>query len=171
MANSLGDTTAKNMGRITLNPLKHLDFFGSIVLPFLTGFGYAKPVPYNPANLPNPRSGSVKIALAGPLSNVALAILFGLTLRFLGGYMGSPLLVGLFEYIVFVNILLAVFNIFPIPPLDGHWLLMVFLPDRYYKLKQLLYKYSIVFVIFFVFVIFRLISPVIIPISRFIIGY
>src|SRR3990167_11425467 len=102
MANSLGDSTAKNLGRLSLNPLKHLDPFGSVLLPFLmfvtTGFafGYAKPVPYNPDNLTDRKYGPVKVALAGPASNIILALLFGLSLRFFGDLMPSPMVVELF---------------------------------------------------------------------------
>src|SRR3989338_7191179 len=98
MANSLGDPTAKNLGRLTLNPLKHLDFFGSILLPLFTFFaggfvfGYAKPVPYNPNNLRDRKYGPAKVAIAGPLSNIILAILFGLTLRFLPDIFSSSLI-------------------------------------------------------------------------------
>src|SRR3990167_5811299 len=87
MANKLGDPTAKNAGRLTLNPLKHLDFFGSFLLPFLLFmakspvlFGWAKPVPFNPANLRNPKRDSGFIGLAGPLSNLSMAIIFSLVL-------------------------------------------------------------------------------------------
>src|SRR6266404_9934624 len=88
-AEMLGDPTAKNLGRLSLNPIKHIDLFGSIILPFLlfitTGFafGYAKPVPYNPNNLTDRKYGPVKVALAGPAVNIALALLFGLSVRFL----------------------------------------------------------------------------------------
>src|SRR3989344_5222539 len=97
VAYSLGDPTAKNLGRLTLNPIKHLDMFGSVFLPlisFMLGgfiFGYAKPVPYNPENLRDRKYGPAKVALAGPASNIALAVLFGLTLRFLPDVFSSSL--------------------------------------------------------------------------------
>src|SRR3989344_3834758 len=120
MANSLGDPTAKNLGRLSLNPIKHLDLFGSVILPFVlyftTGFafGYAKPVPYNPLNLNDRKFGPVKVALAGPASNLILALLFGLSLRFTPDVFMSPLLTSLFAQIVLMNLVLAIFNIFPI---------------------------------------------------------
>lgn len=167
MANSLGDSTAKNLGRLSLNPIKHLDLFGSIILPlvlFLTTgfvFGYAKPVPYNPDNLTDRRWGPVKVALAGPASNFVLALLFGLSLRFMPDVFSSSLVPELFSSIVMLNLALGVFNMFPIPPLDGHWLLMAFLPPGMNGLKSYIYKNSFIlfpmFLIFFMFVV----SPVI----------
>ena len=103
MAQSMGDTTARDAGRLSLNPIKHLDLFGSILLPLMLLairspflFGYAKPVPYNPLNLSDQRYGQAKVAMAGPLSNFILAILFGLVLRFLPDSVG-PLLPGLWR--------------------------------------------------------------------------
>ncbi len=161
MANSLGDTTAKDLGRLSLNPLKHLDLFGSIILPFIlymaTGFafGYAKPVPYNPNNLDDRKYGPVKVALAGPASNLVLALLFGFTLRFAEGFIGSASVVDLFSRIVLLNLSLAVFNMFPVPPLDGHWLLMTLLPPKFDSFKTFLYKNTLfifpVFLIVFMF--------------------
>lgn len=159
MANSLGDPTAKNLGRLTLNPIKHLDLFGSIILPlsllilqvpFL--FGYAKPVPYNPDNLSDRRFGPVKVALAGPASNILLALLFGLTLRFFGELLPSVLMVELFKNIVWLNLVLAVFNLFPVPPLDGHWILMAFLPPSMSEVRTFIYRNS--FILFPIFLIF-----------------
>src|SRR5688572_10197822 len=122
MANSLGDPTAKNLGRLNLNPLTHLDLFGSIILPLFLllisspfVFGYAKPVPYNIDNISDKKYGPAKIAAAGPLSNISLAILFGLALRFLPDSISSPFLIDLLIYIVFLNLVLAVFNLFPVP--------------------------------------------------------
>ena len=158
MANSLGDSTAKNLGRLSLNPLKHLDPFGSVLLPFFlfvtTGFafGYAKPVPYNPDNLTDKKYGPVKVAIAGPLSNLILALLFGFSLRFMPDIFSTSLVPELFSRIVLMNLVLAVFNMFPVPPLDGHWLLMTFLPARFNALKVYMYKNS-----FFIFPIFLII--------------
>ena len=176
MANSLGDPTAKNLGRLTLNPIKHLDLFGSILLPFFlyyaTGFafGYAKPVPYNPDNLTDRKYGPAKVALAGPLSNIILALLFGLSLRFFGGFIPSSLMISLFKDIVWLNLVLAIFNLFTVPPLDGHWLLMTFLPTKFYAFKSYLYKNS-----FFIFPIFLIIfmfyvSPLIFMLFKLITG-
>ena len=176
MANSLGDSTAKNLGRLSLNPLKHLDPFGSVFLPFFlyitTGFafGYAKPVPYNPNNLNDKKYGPVKVAIAGPLSNLVLALLFGFSLRFMPDVFSTSLVPELFSRIVLVNLVLAVFNMFPVPPLDGHWLLMTFLPARFNAVKVYMYKNS-----FFVFPIFLIIfmffvSPLIFLLFKLITG-
>jgi len=157
MANSLGDPTAKNLGRLSLNPIKHMDLFGSVILPLLllfmrTGFifGYAKPVPYNPLNLSDRRFGAAKVAIAGPLSNIALALLFGLSLRFMPDVLSSPLVPELLEYIIKLNLVLALFNLFPFPPLDGHWLLMTFLPVKFNGLKLFLYRYNIALLLIFI---------------------
>lgn len=133
MANYLGDPTAKLQGRLTLNPLSHIDPLGTIILPFIllmTGspllIGYAKPVPYNPYNLRH-RYGEALVAGAGPATNILLALFFGLALRFFGGEM-DPSLMGAFAIITSVNLFLAIFNLIPIPPLDGSKVFSVLLP-------------------------------------------
>ena len=165
-AYSLGDPTAKNLGRLTLNPLKHLDMFGSVLLPLLLVvlrspfiFGYAKPVPYNPLNLRDRKYGAAKVAMAGPASNIALAILFGLTLRFSPDVFSTSLIPELLSIVVILNLFLAVFNLFPIPPLDGHWLLLTFLPAGFTAVRTFLYKYSFVILLMFLFFIFPLLTP------------
>ncbi len=130
-ADYLGDKTARYAGRLTLNPIPHIDLFGSILLPLffaLSGspifFGYAKPVPYNPYNLRPGRFSEAIVAGAGPLSNLIIAIVFGLVIR-------TGLLAGgesLLFLIVVVNIMLCFFNLIPIPPLDGSKVLEAFLP-------------------------------------------
>jgi Zn-dependent protease len=161
MAYSLGDNTAKNLGRLTLNPIKHLDVFGSLLIPLFLFivrapfiFGYAKPVPYNPMNLRDRKYGPAKVAIAGPISNIVLALLFGLLLRFMPASFETTLIPQLFASIVFINLILAIFNLFPIPPLDGHWLLMTFLPARYNHIKVFIYRYSLI--LFFLFLFFLL---------------
>jgi Zn-dependent protease len=132
MANFLGDPTAKYAGRLTLNPLRHLDPMGTVIIPlfllfFLGGFiGWAKPVPYNPNNLRDQKYGSAKVGGAGPGANFLIALIFGLFLRF------SPpagFLYLAFAWIVYINIFLGLFNLIPIPPLDGSKLLMDIFPQ------------------------------------------
>ena len=168
MANSLGDPTAKNLGRLSLNPLKHIDMFGSVLLPLFLFLvrspflvGYAKPVPYVPENLRDRKYGPAKVAIAGPASNLVLAFLFGMTLRFLPDVFTSPLVPQLLSFIIILNLVLAIFNLFPIPPLDGHWLLMTFLPARFFAFKKFLYQYSFILLIIFLIYIFPLIFPLV----------
>ena len=176
VAYSLGDSTAKDLGRLTLNPLKHLDWFGSVLLPLFTFwaggffFGYAKPVPYNPLNLSDRKYGPAKVALAGPAVNLALAVLFGLLLRFLPLALHATILPQLFQFVVFLNLTLALFNLMPVPPLDGHWLLLTFLPDRYQAFKLFLIRYSVFIFIFFLFFIFPLLFPLINLLFKVIVG-
>ncbi|KKR02378.1 MAG: Zn-dependent protease [Candidatus Yanofskybacteria bacterium GW2011_GWA1_39_13] len=168
MADSLGDPTAKNLGRLTLNPLRHMDMFGSFLLPLLLFvaqspfiIGYAKPVPYNPQNLSDKKYGPAKVALAGPASNIALALIFGLSLRLMPDVFTSSLIPELFSFIIVLNLVLAIFNLFPIPPLDGHWLLMTFLPARFNSFKVFIYKYSLPLLFVFIIFIFPLIFPLV----------
>jgi Zn-dependent protease len=130
-ADYLGDKTARYAGRLTLNPIPHIDIFGSILLPLalvLAGspvfFGYAKPVPYNPYNLRPGRFSEAIVAGAGPASNAVIAIIFGLLVRFVP----DPTLEGFFFLIVVVNVMLCIFNLIPIPPLDGSKVLEALLP-------------------------------------------
>jgi Zn-dependent protease len=140
VAERLGDPTARNAGRLTLNPLKHLDPVGSLLVPLAlvvsTGgtfvFGWAKPVPYNPYYFRDRQWGPALVGLAGPLSNVVLALLFGLAIRWGLLYGHVPqLLGGVFVAVVVINLVLAVFNLIPIPPLDGSKLMYALLPRRY----------------------------------------
>ena len=134
-ANSLGDPTARLAGRLTLNPLSHIDPMGSIILPALLIFtnspilfGWAKPVPYNPYNLKNQRWGEMLVAIAGSATNVLLAIIFGLIVRF-GGVAGfDATALSLAATIAFVNLFLGLFNLIPFPPLDGFTALRGALP-------------------------------------------
>ena len=169
-ARSMGDMTAERAGRLTLNPLVHLDLFGSIILPFVSFFlggfviGWAKPVPYNPYNLSDQRWGEAKVAAAGPLSNIAIALFFGLIVRFAGGYLSSlsaPSIVNIFELITVTNLVLATFNLIPIPPLDGSKILYSIFPNKFYALRQNLEKYGFVLLIFFALFLGRFIIPVV----------
>jgi Zn-dependent protease len=121
----LGDPTAKEQGRLTINPLAHLDPLGTILL-FIVGIGWGKPVPFNPYNLRNQKWGPALVALAGPASNFMLAITLGLVLRFL--VIPNAALVFFFSFFVWINLILGVFNLMPIPPLDGHHILFTILP-------------------------------------------
>jgi len=156
VAYSLGDPTAKYAGRLTLNPLKHLDPFGSIILPlllFIAGspflFGWAKPVPINPYNFKDQKYGEIKVSIAGPASNLLLTIFFGLILRFIpdGIISGNPGIAIALSYIVAINIWLCIFNLIPIPPLDGSWILFSFLPASMQSAKIFLKQYGIVILV------------------------
>lgn len=176
MANSMGDTTAKDLGRITLNPFKHLDWFGSFLLPLFTFwaggfiFGYAKPVPYNPANLRDQKYGPAKVAIAGPAVNLVIAVLFGLFLRFMPAALEATAMPDLLYFIVILNLVLAIFNLMPIPPLDGHWLLLTFLPNRFAALKVFILRYGLLLFFIFLIFIFPIIFPLINLLFRVIVG-
>ncbi len=180
MALRLGDTTARDAGRLTLNPLKHLDFFGSFIVPItlflLSGgtlvLGWAKPVPYNPYNLKNPKLSAALIGLAGPLSNILVALIFGLLIRVpLPAELVVPLtLMAFFNFIVFINVLLAVFNLVPIPPLDGSNILFSLMPRQLAAIQRFLERYGIFILIFFIFFGFQFIFPVVYALYRLIVG-
>ncbi|MFT5359739.1 MAG: Zn-dependent protease [Candidatus Paceibacteria bacterium] len=164
-----GDKTALYAGRLTLNPLKHLDWFGSVILPGLlvlsgTGMvlGWAKPVPYNPNNLSPRRKGVLWVAMAGIIANIITAILFALILRVMVavGYYSDPIFF-ILQGVVLINIVLAVFNLVPIPPLDGSKVLFELLPYRYHHIKVLLEKYSIFLFLAFIFFGWQYVSPVV----------
>jgi Zn-dependent protease len=159
-----GDNTAKFAGRLTLNPIPHIDLFGSIILPLilvLSGssfvVGWAKPVPFNPYNLRNQRWGEAIVAIAGPLSNITIALIFGIIIR-LGLFVS---LLNPFIYIVLINLVLATFNLVPIPPLDGSKILFSFLPYRMINIRNFLEKNGIFIMIFFIFFLWRFILPIV----------
>lgn len=163
----LGDTTAHYAGRLTLNPIKHMDFLGSFLVPLLLSFsgvifGWAKPVPYNPYNLRNRRWGELLVALAGPASNILLAIIFGMFIRLTSVdslEMTSVLYVA--AVIVNVNLVLAIFNLVPIPPLDGSKIAYALFPKQYGKIKDSLEKFGFLLILFFIFFLWQLFSPII----------
>lgn len=171
-ADRQGDPTARLSGRLTLNPIPHLDLFGSFLLPLLLYlssfpflFGYAKPVPVNPNNLSDRKYGFAKVALAGPMANIVTAVFFGLTLRFLiySGILVNtlPVVSSLLQIVVYINLLLAAFNLMPIPPLDGSKILMPFLPYGLQVRLAELERFGMIFVLLFVWFGFFLISPII----------
>lgn len=177
MADYLGDPTPRLQGRLTLNPLKHIDPVGSILVPIVTSlggftFGWAKPVVYNPYNLKDRRKGEFLIALAGPLSNLTLAIVFGQVLRFVANRSaGTDPVMEIIAYIVIINIVLAIFNLIPLPPLDGSKLLLAFLPNQYGKFRMLVERLGPIFVLIVVFFLWQVVAPIIPFIFRFITGY
>lgn len=159
-----GDNTAKYAGRLTLNPIPHIDLFGSIILPLILVLshspmviGWAKPVPFNPYNLRNQKWGEAIVAVAGPLSNICIAIIFGLFLRF----NLLPTLAEPFLYIVFINLVLAVFNLVPIPPLDGSKILFSILPYSMNNVRAFLEKNGFFLLIFFVFFLWDKVFPIV----------
>jgi len=135
-ANALGDPTARLAGRLTMNPLPHIDPLGSVILPALLVFsgspmlfGWAKPVPYNPYNLKNQRFGESIVAVAGSATNLVIAVIFGLFIRFGVGTF-SPEMLSLAATIAFTNLFLGLFNLIPFPPLDGFTFIRGLLPYR-----------------------------------------
>ena len=168
VAEMLGDPTARREGRLTLNPISHIDPIGSVALPLLlytSGapiFGWAKPVPYNPYNLKNPKLGGGLIGAAGPLSNILFAALFTLTLYGFDhfGVLNSMTL-ALFNSIITINIVLAVFNFVPIPPLDGSKVLFALLPHKFIEIQTFLERYSLPLFFLFIFFCFKFLQPVI----------
>ena len=126
MAYYLGDNTAKDQGRLTINPLVHLDPFGTILL-FIVGIGWGKPVPFNPYNLRNQKWGPALVALAGPASNFGMAVIVGLILRFIE--IPNPYFVFFLSFFVWINLILGVFNLMPIPPLDGSYIFFTLFPS------------------------------------------
>jgi Zn-dependent protease len=129
-ADTLGDDTPRLMGRLTINPLVHIDLLGLIFF-FTIGFGWGKPVQFNPNNLKNERTGSALIGLAGPAANLFLAVVFGIILRLVLSQSQldiDNMVIQFFSYIVIINVLWMLFNLIPIPPLDGSKLLLAVLP-------------------------------------------
>ena len=163
----LGDPTAKYQGRLSLNPMKHIDMFGSIIFPaisYMLGgpiFGWAKPVPYNPYNLRMGKWGEAIVAAAGPASNIFLALIFSLYIRTLGITSFSISTEALASYIVLVNIYLAIFNLIPIPPLDGSRILGSLFPLQFRNFIHKTEGYSFVILIFFVVFLAGFIQPIV----------
>lgn len=179
---ALGDETAKHAGRLTLNPIKHLDPFGSLILPtlsYLLGgfiFGWAKPVPYNPYNLRDQKKGPAYVALAGPVSNLVLAMFFGILIRILvplstqasGLFLANFITIA--STIVLLNLILAVFNLVPVPPLDGSKILFAFLPYRWIEVQHFLERYGFMILLIFIFFLSQWILPIVVYSFRLITG-
>ncbi len=191
VANKLGDHTARDMGRLTLNPISHIDLFGTIIMPLLLFvltngkmlFGYAKPVPINPYNFRDPKKGMARSSLAGPGINLIMAISFAFLLRAVmpaaEGFVPKQawewfsLPVSLmFGYGVIINVVLAVLNMIPIPPLDGSRVVYWMLPDKqaaaYYRLEP--YGTLILMLLIMLGVLGRIIGPIIQPILSLLLG-
>ncbi len=156
VAYALGDPTAKEAGRLDLNPLKHLDPIGSILLPFFMSLlggpiiGWAKPVPVNPIYFSDQRWGDLKVALAGPVANFTIALIFGLIIKFIS--LPEDFLM-IATIVVFYNIALGIFNLIPIFPLDGSHVLFALLPERFEELKLLLTQYGFILLLLLIFII------------------
>lgn len=151
MAYKLGDDTAKRLGRLSLSPLVHIDRMGFLAL-LLAGFGWAKPVPYNPSNLQKPKRDSLLISLAGPFSNFVIAFVSMIPLVFfIVQNNTNNLLFVVLQWIVAINLGLMAFNLLPIPPLDGAELLHILTPDKYDHIRQKLVYYGPILLIFFIF--------------------
>jgi len=185
-----GDPTAKNYGRLTVNPMAHIDIFGSILLPLLLIllnssiiFGYAKPVPINPGYFHNYRKGMRYTSLAGPVTNLLVAfaagliygLFFWLVMRFSGGFSDTgstgfrvfSVFNELLQNTVYINIFLAIFNLLPIPPLDGSKILASFLPDNAMYRFLAIGRFGFLFIFIFLFLGGRIFWTVISPVFNF----
>lgn len=160
-----GDRTAKDAGRLTLNPIPHIDPIGSIVLPltmFLIGspflFGWAKPVPINPYYFKNVKYGEAMVAFAGPLVNILFAITFALILHFVPM---DAVYVTVAQTIILINIVLAIFNLMPIPPLDGSKILFALIPQRYYRFREKLEAQNFLFWLIVIILVWNVFEPLV----------
>ncbi len=179
---ALGDRTAKYAGRLTLNPVSHLDPFGSILLPALLAFfqmpiiGWAKPVPYNPHNLKNQKWGPAIVGAAGPAANLSLALAFGLFVRFVPTLQNNMTGTFLFNFltiastIAVLNLVLALFNLVPIPPLDGSKVLFALLPYRWHEVETFLTQYGFIMLLIFIFFFSGFLLPIVLLLFRLITG-
>ena len=191
VANRLGDHTARDMGRLTLNPLSHIDLFGTILMPLLLFwatngrmvFGYAKPVPINPYNFQNPKKGMALSSLAGPGINLVMAISFAVILRLVlpaiaqitprdaWNWFGPPLVL-MCQSGVIINVVLGVLNMIPIPPLDGSRVVYWLLPDKQAALYYQLERYGFVILMFLLAfnILGKIIGPLIDPLLSLLLG-
>ena len=175
MADRCGDPSARMLGRVTLNPLPHIDPIGTVILPILLAvsragfvFGWAKPVPFNPRNLRNIRRDPVLIALSGPVSNLLVAALFVLLSRMTVILTESgvlpvvppPIFIRFLFSMILINMILAAFNIIPVPPLDGHYVLMYFLPESGQRALERIGPFGILIAVLAARPLFRFLEPV-----------
>ena len=172
----LGDPTAKLAGRLTMNPLRHLDPLGSVLVPAILAmlgspilFGWAKPVPYNPYNLTNRRWGEALVAVAGPLSNILLAGIFAIAFRISAASL-SPALATFFGVVVLVNLALAAFNLMPIPPLDGSKILASFFGQRGRAFLSMPFAGSLIFVLIVAYALWPIIERWVLIAASFALG-
>jgi Zn-dependent protease len=191
VADKLGDHTARSLGRLTLNPLSHIDLFGTIIMPLLlfvatSGkmvFGYAKPVPINPANFKNPKKDMALTALAGPGVNMIMAVSFAVLLRGIMPFFEELVPRQLWEWValpiaymlgygILINVVLAVLNLIPIPPLDGSRVVYWLLPDRYAAVYYRLEPFGTIILLAAIMfgVLGKIIGPVIEPILTLLLG-
>lgn len=179
----LGDKTAQYEGRLTLNPIKHLDPLGSVIIPFLlfltnSGFlfGWAKPVPYNPYNLRDQKWGPAIVGAAGPLANIVLALFFGILIRVLPSMVGvvpGAVIVNFLQIattIVLLNLVLALFNMVPIPPLDGSKVFFALLPYQWRSVQFFLEEHGLIALVVFILFFSHWLMPVVLFLFRIIAG-
>lgn len=148
-----GDNTAADHGRLTLNPISHLDVVGFFLLVFV-GFGWAKPTPFNPYNLKFKKYGPALVGIAGPISNLLAVLVIGLVLFLINSFTALPadnLMIIFFIYLIQINLLLAIFNLLPIPPLDGSKILFSFIVDKYPQVVIAMDRYGVYALIALVF--------------------
>ncbi len=160
-----GDRTAKDAGRLTLNPIAHIDMLGSIIIPismFLIGspflFGWAKPVPINPYYFKNLKYGEAMVAFSGPLVNLLFVTIFTLLIHF--GNLGQNF-IDIAQIIILINLVLAFFNLMPIPPLDGSKILFTLIPQRFYRFRQSLESRGFIFWFIVIIIIWQFFAPLI----------
>jgi len=175
-AYKLGDPTAKYAGRLSLNPLKHMDPIGSFIFPLLTllatggrgpAFGWAKPVPINPYNFSDQKWGKIKVAVAGPLVNFIIALISGLMLRLIPA---SSFLFPILITISLMNLSLCVFNLLPFPPLDGGHVVLGLLPESMHSVKVFLERYGFFILLMLMLSGANIVSPLVLKIFYLVIG-